>query len=153
MHTWGFLGVPLWCYPQSPVVFPFTHDSKCFNIAVIHIVRLLQERLAIAETNRQLTLEEKRLKASTVKHRANEVVERVTDRLSAVAKRTDVALQAAEERRTALNTERAERLSARGTHLNEQRERLAHMMELRYRELGEQLHARLEQVCKVLMGQ
>lgn len=126
---------------------------QIFGSSVPAMFGAVQERLAIAETNRLLTLEEKRQKASTVSQRANEVVERVTDRLSAVAKRTDVALQAAEERRNALNTERAERLSARGNHLNEQRERMAHTMELRVRELGEQIHARLEQVCKMLCAQ
>lgn len=106
----------------------------------------MQERLASAESNRQFSLEERRLKASAVTVRVNEAVERVTGRLNAVATRTDVALQAAEERRLASCSERTERLSARGNQLNKQREYIARTMELRNRELGEQLHARLEQV-------
>jgi hypothetical protein len=102
--------------------------------------------LANAETNRQLTIEERRLKASAVTQRVNVVVERVTDRLTAVAKRTDIALQAAEERRIALCAERTERLNARGTRVTQQKEHVAHSIETRVRQLGEQLHARLEQV-------
>ncbi len=108
--------------------------------------------MALAEAKRQVNLEEKRSRASTLVNRTFEVADRQSERLSAVAARIDTALLAAEERRTALVAERAERLSARGSHVVRQRERLAMNLELRFQKLGENLDAKLEQVMLLKLG-